>query len=483
MAITEHQAQRVSLVRSVEQVANNGEIWSANDAKEATLATKSIVGEKCPFDLFVARRAELIIEQIAKRRSKFVIEVCEQRALTTFAWILIVISLAVGFITDHLMAQGWVNVIEWPIVLLICWNLWFVTYLLVRHIFLFFKPTTRSSSSLGGDILARLQSRGLWSYFRRQKVPAWLKKFETQWAQSCTTLNTFKISLLFHAASIAFAIGTLGSLYVRGLFKEYRAGWESTFISADTIHTIASWVLAPGAWLFNMNIPDAEHIAGIQIPNSNGEIAGDWIHLYAGSIFVCVIIPRLVLLAVTGYSKSRLQSNFPLPLSSMYYTTLRSIRAGYKAAVLTIPFRYELTSVMKTNLIALLEGVHGLSSSVTLQQSVNMGNNTSDWKLVLHNEGYIAIFVIFNLAATAELDTHGHLMQRMLQESKGLAPVVPIIDTSTYVNRHKGRFDQRCEQWRTVLNVVGCNPLFLDILSLDQMVARDAVAIRLYEYN
>ncbi len=491
MAITENQARRILLVRSIEQASNNGGIWTTHDAKAATLATNSMTREKSAFDLFLARRAELVIEKITKQNSGVVIELSKQHPLTLLGWILIVTAFATGLITDHLMADRWVNIIEWPIVLLICWNLGFVTYIVAIYFLSLFRHKMQSKSSWCTDILGRWQLWGIRSFTSRKKTQAWIKTFESQWCKNCISLNNKRISLVFHAASIAFSIGALASLYMRGLFKEYRAGWESTFISADTIHAIARFVLAPGAWLFNINIPDAEHIAGLQTSNGIGELAGEWIHLYAGSILVCVILPRLVLLAITGYSKSSIQRNFPLALSSIYYTALKSVRAGYKAAVLTIPFRYELTAAMKSNLTMLLERSHGLSSSVTLEQSVVMGNDSDDWKSALHHEGYIAVFVIFNLAATAEEDTHGRVMQRISKESKALVPVIPIVDTSAYTDqspdrcddRNKLRFSQRCDQWRQILDAVGCTPLFLNLLTVDQQDAQESVEARLYAYN
>jgi hypothetical protein len=154
---------------------------------------------------------------------------------------------------------------------------------------------------------------------------------------------------------------------------------------------------------------------------------------------------------------------------------------------LTIPVRYELTSLMKSNLTLFLERSHGLSSSVTLEQSVIMGYDTSDWKSSLNVEGYIAVFVIFNLAATAEQDTHVRVVHNILKESQGRAPVISIVDTSAYADRsderNKLRFGQRCDQWRKVLDVVGCKPLFLNLLTLDHEDAQERIEARLYEHN
>ena len=61
MSLTELQAQRAVVVKSLEQARNTGGRWLAGDAKEATRATNELVGAKAPFDQFLARRAELAI--------------------------------------------------------------------------------------------------------------------------------------------------------------------------------------------------------------------------------------------------------------------------------------------------------------------------------------------------------------------------------------------------------------------------------------
>ena len=67
MPLTEHQAQQVTLVRVLEQTPNNGSVWSASDAKEATRAARDLVGTRASFTEFVARRAQWALEEINRR--------------------------------------------------------------------------------------------------------------------------------------------------------------------------------------------------------------------------------------------------------------------------------------------------------------------------------------------------------------------------------------------------------------------------------
>ena len=58
-----------------------------------------------------------------------------------------------------------------------------------------------------------------------------------------------RIAALLHVAAAAVAIGLLGSMYLRGLVLDYRAGWQSTFLQADTVQRVLSTLLAPATAL------------------------------------------------------------------------------------------------------------------------------------------------------------------------------------------------------------------------------------------
>ena len=112
-----------------------------------------------------------------------------------------------------------------------------------------------------------------------------------------------------------------------------------------------------------------------------------------------------------------------------------------------------------------------------------MGKDATDWKAALENDRHIAVFVIFNLAATAESDAHGQLIKRLLSEVNGRIPVIPIVDTSSYINREKDRFNERCNQWRCIFAQINCKPLFLNLLAPDSSDVQTALQNRLNDYE
>src|SRR5690606_9830194 len=66
MLLTELQAQQITLVRVLEQTRDNGGLWTAGDAHEATRAARELVGRGAPFHVFVARRAQWALEEIQR---------------------------------------------------------------------------------------------------------------------------------------------------------------------------------------------------------------------------------------------------------------------------------------------------------------------------------------------------------------------------------------------------------------------------------
>jgi len=291
MSLTESQAQQITLIRVLEQTRDNGGLWSAGDAKEATRATTELLDKKAPFDQFVARRADWALDAIGKRAASPAIDLRTPRWPTIIGWLIVAIALATGFFTDHLATDRRVNIVEYPLVGLIVWNLAIFVGLILRRLSSFLTPRSRDGGLLT-DIIGRWRLQGAFSA-RNGNPTLWIEQFRKEWTSLSARLNQTRLELVLHTAAMFFALGALASLYVRGFFMEYRAGWESTFFSADSIHAIASVVLAPGALLLNMTIPGVQHVASLQVPGNPGEIARDWIHLYAGSILVCIIIPPL----------------------------------------------------------------------------------------------------------------------------------------------------------------------------------------------
>lgn len=475
MLLTELQAQQITLVRVLEQTRDNGGLWTAGDAHEATRAARELVGRGAPFPVFVARRAQWALEEIQRRTPDRAIRLRAPRLPFWAGFVLAVCALLAGFATDYLAAQPHIDVVEWPLVLLIGWNGLVFTWLSLAWLWRRWGPG-QGSHGLPAAVLGRwwvLEMQGL----RRGEGRPWAAEFRQAWAALAAPLQAVRFRLAAHLAALLFALGAVGSFFARGVSEEYRAGWKTTytFVNGELLHAIVSVVLAPGAWLLNLPIPDAQHIDRLRMPGGAGEIAEPWIWLYGVSVLAWVAVPRLGLVLLNVLARWRLRRAFPLPLRAAYFITLRAVWRGQKIGVVVVPFRYVLSAEVRARLTTLLERIYGLAVDIAIEPPVLMGQDATDWKKALHPEGHVAVVALFPLAATAEADAHGVLLQRLQRSAGRDTPVVPVVDMGGFPHQDIERLRQRCNQWRRVLDRVGAKPLFVD---LQQVREEDLQALR-----
>ena len=367
-------------------------------------------------------------------------------------------------LVTNLLHPRQINIIVFPLVLLIVWNLAFFGWFFVNWILRLFN---RDQQPIGPVIELFGKFRASESHrFASKRQRPWLDTFEQDWSHLSGAINIARLKMVASLASMLFALGALAHLFYGFASKDYRVVWETSltsWINANSVHTIISGVLAPGSFLFNRPIPDVKHIESLRMPPSFGDAAENWFWLYFGSVLAWVVIPRLYLVALNAFARWRMRRNFPLPMNATYFTTLRAAWRGQRIGVSVVPFRYELSPLLRGNLGAMLKRIYGLAVDITIDQPVLMGSDATDWKNPVKREGHVAVFLIFNLAATAEGDTHGALLQALRKNIEDGTPIVPIVDTGAYRQDDPERFRQRCNQWRQTLDRIKFKPLFLDL--------------------
>ena len=66
-----------------------------------------------------------------------------------------------------------------------------------------------------------------------------------------------------HLGAAFMAVGALASLWMTGLTNAYQVGWESTFLSADQVHTVLNTLFAPVHWLTGQGTWGIEEIRSL----------------------------------------------------------------------------------------------------------------------------------------------------------------------------------------------------------------------------
>src|SRR5690606_6496729 len=317
--MTEDDARRALLVRAFETAVPPQEAWTDEDRDWASRAAAEVEGERASTETFVARRARLAVERLAAR-DRGVQRL--MRALTWRPWVgwaLVLAALAAGVAADAIGAGQRINVLAPPVLALVAWNL--VVYAATG---------LRALASLWGrprqpGALARLLARAAHAGISPRGADAGggpLARFAADWARASARLNATRVARILHLSAIAFALGALAGMYLRGLGLEYRAGWESTFLDAARVRALLGFALAPAAWLTGIALPDVARLEAIRFPASSGEQAATWIHLYAVTTGLAVVLPRLLLVAIARFRERRLATRFPMSLDDAYFSTL-----------------------------------------------------------------------------------------------------------------------------------------------------------------
>lgn len=464
--MTESDALAVTAVRVIESADQERAVWSDADRAWASHEAAAAVGESAPPDVFLAHRARLALGRLDGRAATW------HKAIGALAWrpwlglVVVVAAFLAGLLADRVGNAQRINVLAPPVLLLLVWNL--LVYLLLLT-----APLWRTVLQRGADPLHRLVAYvGAGWHGRRKAGPGtpaarWLGAVATEWGRLTATLYRLRAARILHLAAAALALGIVAGLYLRGLAFEYRATWESTFLEPAAVHAVLSTVLAPGAWLGGMPMPDLARIAAMRTPGS--EIAGTWLHLIALSVLALVVLPRLLLAALVGWQEHRQARNLPLQLEQPYF---RRLLRGFHVEpnpVQVLPYGFTPTDKAVTHLETLLARLVGGTATVRVAAPAAYGDD--DDRSLEHVSGEPGpLVLVFNLAATPEREAHGAFAQAAAARATAARPLLVVVDESSFKARagdDPQRLEQRRDVWRALLRPARIQPAFVDLAAPD----------------
>jgi hypothetical protein len=456
----EQVARKVTLVRAIETSDIKHEVLSDDDRMYANrsareLAQWSAADSKSPLTLdhFLEQRSEQILKRLAERTPAFRTFLHRRPLLPMLSVLLPLLALIAGAAIDHIADPHRVDLLSAPLLLIIGWNLLVYVILLVWLLI----PSKRTGWA-GPELMRRL-SVGKAKLPRKLPAPlaAALGEYAVDWTQLSWKLNHARLSRTVHLAAAAFALGAIISLYARGLLTQYAAGWESTFLDASQVHTLLSWLFAPAMFLFpidGFSVADVQALRFVREPSAAG--GARWVHLYAATLLLLVILPRLVLSLFAGWRAARLARRFPLDLQQPYYLKLAGhIGAGSGPVTLRVlPYSFTLDERRDRGLSELAATMYGEQTRVMLRPSLPYGEEPMAVLQDLRPETGDATVtaVLFNLAATPEQENHGALLSAIARQLPGGVSV--LVDESSLTERAAGqagadaRLAERIALWR-----------------------------------
>lgn len=250
------------------------------------------------------------------------------------------------------------------------------------------------------------------------------------WRGAATPLVEARARRLMHLAALALVVGMVAGMYARGLIFEYRATWESTFLDATEAHRLLETLFTPAATVFALEVPSRAAVAAMEAPGEGP--AAPWIHLYAASALLLVVLPRGLLIVVEALRALRLSRRLPIDVAGAYYRRVLAAGRGDRRRVELIPYSLQPSPRLLDALQTALLDLFGSRAALRRHAPLDYGDPPPD-----PPEGHdgAACAVLFNAAQTPEEEVHGDFLERLRRELAWDEPVLAIVDQSRYRRR------------------------------------------------
>lgn len=472
----EQLARSVVLVRAIETedaahtvLSEDDRMYASRSARELAQWQAADSRSEMTLDHFLEQRAGLLLKRIGERTPAAAPLLRHRGSGRLLAISLPVIGLIAGAVLDRVADPHRVDLLSAPLLGIVVWNLVVYLCLLVWACI----PGRRKASAGDGLLLRpNLRRTSL-----PRKLPAalvsGLTRFMAEWAQLSAPLARARVARTVHLAAAMFALGAVISLYLRGITSQYGAGWESTFLSAAQVHQILSVVFAPALFVFPLQGFSLADVEALRFTGAN--VAGSgarWVHLYAGTLLLLVVLPRILLAMIAQWRASRIARHFPLDLDQPYFRKLAGQVGTAEPGVLRVlPYSYTIDEARDRGLAAIARHALGQQASVMLRPALAYGQepheNLKD--SALDSAAATVTAVLFSMAATPEKENHGALLDQLRRASpRGIAVLIdesPLTERAGNSAAGNSRLAERTVLWRQFCQAHGCHATVVNLLA------------------
>jgi hypothetical protein len=425
--MTEDDARAVLLLQAVE-AEPPGALWTAEDRLWATRAA----GQEVPADASRAdrlrARARLAMQRLAPR------DAAVRRLLAARgwrpAWVTVAggLGLVLGMVSDGLVAGPYFNLLSPLFWGLLAWNA-------VLYAMLAANALRRQEGWLRGSLARRLLGR-----WRGQGVVA---GFGARWAQAAEPLAGARAAALLHAVAGGVGLGLIAGLLLRGLVLDYRAGWATTLLDAETVRAALAAGLQPALALLGQSLPAGAAFDALRVtPASPAQAsAAPWLLLMAAQLALWIVLPRALLLALALRRSARLTRDFPIDLASPAFDRWL---AQPSRALWVLPHGAAPSPQAAAGLRAMLAAGFGDGVAVHWAEPLPWGDEDHPPP---PPPGARAVLLV-DLAATPEAEVQGRLVQ-----SLAAADPIVVADRAGFVRRFgtSARLAEREAAWRALM--------------------------------
>lgn len=473
--MNEQVARNVVLVRAIETADAKHEILSDDDRRYASRSAKELAQWQAAehksavtLDHFLEQRSEQVIKRLSERTPAFGAFSRRRPLWRAFMLGLPLLALLAGAGLDRISDPHRVDLLSAPLLLILGWNA------LVYLVLLAWAVLPSKRTGWAGQGLLRRLSVGKAALPRRLPgvLGGALMQFMDEWTRLAYPLSRSRLSCAVHLAAAMFALGAIGSLYARGLLTQYAAGWESTFLDARQVHALLATLFAPTLAVFpieGFSLADIEALHFTRSPSPAG--GARWVHLYAATLLLVVVLPRVLLAAWSGWRARRLHRNFPLDLNQPYFNSIASgIGAAGPAVVRVIPYSFTVDEARDRGLASMVQAALGEQARLMLRPSCPYGEDPKEClhDARLEDPAITVTAALFNLSATPEKENHGAFLDYLRRHAP--RGVVVLVDESGLAERGGGqagadaRIAERAALWRQFCSYHGTDAQVVNLL-------------------
>lgn len=409
LLLTESEARRMLLLRAFETVDPPPPDWSPADRDWATRVARASVGVGADALRFIRERTTQALHALASRNAAVRTALAADRLFGT--WLLVIVAAAglLGLAADQIGSAQRINLLAPPVWALVAWNLGVYVAM--------------AAAGLAPRAVARGPRRWLRVLFRAPADrSAALQRFAQDWASVGAALHGERIAALLHAAAAALALGVVGGLYLRGVVLDYRVGWESTFLDGHSVHRVLAWLMAPASVLTGIGLPDAAAIEALRLKPGEAArgAAAPWLHLYAASLALAVLGPRLLLAAAALARAAWRARRMPWPAADPWLERVRAQAPQSAQRAWLLPHARALPAQAALAWRERLSALSGGATSLEVAEPLPYGEE-EDAARCTPPAGTTVVLLAVDLATTPEEEVHG----RWLGTAAAAAPALP----------------------------------------------------------
>jgi hypothetical protein len=482
----------VLLIQAIEETDRAGEVIPLADRAEASRAVLRESSAKraeaqpsavlsAQSQAFLVKRSMRLFDRLSLRSPAVMHILALAGGLTWLGRFVLVMALAVGVSLSALDGSRHINILAFPLIGLIAWNIFVYVLLIVTWI------KTRGGTAAPGFWSAHVYERwiasrieSLMRHSTRYNVPltTGLRRFAGEWGVLSQPMLVFRAKRLMHLAAALVAIGLIVGLYIRGIALRYEAGWESTFLGPQSAYALISALYEPASALSGISHGSIGEITELRwTATGGGGEAASWIHLIAITAGLYIVLPRLLAATAASFGLWRLSRQLPVPASLLGYarTLVMGVGSGTVGETASVvPYAYEPKPPSVAGLESLLAATLGANLKVQVRDPVKYGDEeTVATRLAATSAAWHVI--LMTLASTPEIENHGAFLtawRDWLAKNATSAPLLIVIDEGPYAARMRGeaaleqRVQERRKLWREFVAGYGLRAVFADLIQI-----------------